>query len=377
MTNTTPKLRASQINRRQAVQWATALGLGAEWGGALAQGRGAPADDLPAPWAAALGQRLDDMVARREVHNLHAVLVLQHGKLAVSRYFEGTDELWGRPLGKVAFSAETLHDVRSISKSVVGLLYGLALADGLVPALDSPVLQAFAELDDLAKDERRQRLRWSHVLSMTMGQEWNEDLPYSDPRNSEIAMERSADRYRYVLERPMVAEPGAQWRYSGGATALLGHMLARGTGKPLLAYAQERLLGPLGITQAAWTPGTNGEAAAASGLRLRAPDLARLGQLVLDQGLWQGRRVVPADWLDASLQARVPAWEGLHYGYHWFVVPQARGLPNRMALGWGGQRLVVMPAQGVVYVILMGNYRHPEQLRQVFAVQKAIHAALA
>lgn len=360
----------SPITRRLCLQLAPVVGVGALGGGVRAQA-------AASPWAAGLGQRLDDMVARGEVNNLHAVLVLQHGKLALSRYFEGTDEHWGRPLGKVTFSAETLHDVRSISKSVVGLLYGQALAEGVVPALDSPVLDAFPDHADLAKDERRQRLRWSHVLGMTMGQEWNEDLPYSDPRNSEIAMERSADRYRYVLERPMVAEPGAKWRYSGGATALLGHMIARGSGQPLLAYAQERLFGPLGIAQVEWTLGTHGEAAAASGLRLRAPDLARLGQLVLDHGQWQGRRVVPADWLDASLQARVPAWEGYHYGYHWFVVPRAEGLPTRMALGWGGQRLVVMPAQGVVYVIFMGNYRHPEQLRQVVAVQRLIHAAVA
>src|SRR5205085_12213779 len=108
--------------------------------------------------------------------------------------------------------------------------------------------------------------------------QWNEDLPYNDPRNSEIAMESSPDRYRYVLERPIVQPPGQSWRYSGGATAILGHLVSRGAGMPLLEFARARLFGPLGIDVVEWTKGTNGEAAAASGLRLRAGDLARVGQ---------------------------------------------------------------------------------------------------
>ena len=211
---------------------------------------------------------------------------------------------------------------------------------------------------------------------MTMGLQWDEDLPYSDPRNSEIAMERSSDRYRYVLEQPIVAPPGERWCYSGGATALLGHLSAQGSGMPLLDYARHKLFAPLGIDKAEWTPGTNGEAAAASGLRLRARDLARIGQLVLQQGEWQGRALVPRHWIVQSIQPRVDAWPGLRYGHHWYVGQTRAGLAYYMAIGLGGQRLVVVPQHSLVYAVFMGNYDSPQQVQRVGAVQGLIAAAL-
>lgn len=326
--------------------------------------------------ASDLSARLDEGMKAGDLPNLHAVFVARHGKVALERYFEGQDERWGSPIGTVAFSSNTLHDVRSISKTVVGLLYGIALAEGKVPALNTPVLHAFPAYSDLAADERRRLILISHVLEMTMGLEWSEDLSYSDPRNSEIAMERSKDRYRYVLDRPILEEPGKRWRYSGGATAILGHLIARATGTPLLEYARAKLFLPMGIETVEWTKGTNGEAAAASGLRLRAPDLARVGQLVLQGGQWNGRSIVPKDWLSQSLTPRVYAFEGTQYGYHWYVARRQDGSPVYMALGLGGQRLVVSPASKVVYVVFMGNYDRQDQLKSIFAVQKLIHTSI-
>ena len=119
---------------------------------------------------------------------------------------------------------------------------------------------------------------------MTLGLKWDESLPYTDERNSEIAMERAKDRYRFILEQPIVTEPGSTWQYSGGSTALLAHLIARGTGKQLHDYAKEKLFDPLGIDNSYWTLGTNGEPAAASGLRLTARDLARVGRMILNKG---------------------------------------------------------------------------------------------
>lgn len=345
-----------------------------------------PAGGAAAPWprdaeeaarlATTLGDRLDQGVKAGELLNLHGVFVARRGKLVLERYYEGVDERWGTPVGRVAFDAGTLHDLRSVTKSIVGLLYGIALAEGKVPALDTPILDAFPAYADLAADEGRKAIRVSDVLAMTMGLDWNEDLPYSDPRNSEIAMERSPDRYRYVLSQPIVGRPGHGWRYGGGATALLGHLVARGSGMPLLEYARARLFAPLGIEQAEWTAGTNGEAAAASGLRLRPADLARIGQLLMQKGAWEGRQVVPAAWIEASLTPRATAFEGVQYGYHWYLVRRADGSMATLGMGWGGQRLVVVPALELVYVIFMGNYQRADQIRQVFAVQNLIHSAI-
>ena len=321
-----------------------------------------------------LGSRLDEGVKSGELDNLHAVFVVRRGKVALERYYRGRDERWGTPLGTVAFSPTTLHDLRSVSKSIVGLLYGIALGEGKVPALDTPVVESFPMYADLARDKQRRDIRISHVLSMTMGLDWNEDLPYTDPRNSEIAMERSFDRYRYILERPIVSSPGQKWRYCGGATALLSHLISRGTGVPLLEFARTRLFAPMDIDTAEWTPGSNAEAAAASGLRMRAPDLARVGQLMLQQGSWDGRRIISSEWFTACVTPRTTAFEGVQYGYQWYVATRRDGSLAYMAMGLGGQRLVVVPTLDLAYVIFMGNYRDPEQIKKVLAVQGLIHA---
>ena len=127
-----------------------------------------------------------------------------------------------RPLGSVTFGPDTLHDLRSVTKSIVGLLYGIALDRGLVPSPDAPLLAQFPEYPDLAADPQRAHLTVMNALNMTLGMEWDEQLPYADPTNSEIAMERVPDRYRFILDRPFVAVPGERWIYSGGAVALLG-----------------------------------------------------------------------------------------------------------------------------------------------------------
>jgi CubicO group peptidase (beta-lactamase class C family) len=326
--------------------------------------------------ASDLGARLDEGVKSGELQNLHAVFIARRGKLALERYYAGADERWGTPLGTVDFSPTTLHDLRSVSKSIVGLLYGIALAEGKVPTLDAPVLESFPAYGDLLQDKPRREIRMSHVLSMTMGLDWNEDLPYTDRRNSEIAMERSFDRYHYVLEQAIVDAPGQRWRYSGGATAILGHLIARGSGMPLVEFARTRLFAPLGIHTTDWTRGSNEEPSAASGLRMRAPDLVRIGQLVLQQGLWGDRQVVPARWIADCLTPRVAAFEGVQYGYHWYVARRRDQSLGYLAMGLGGQRLVVIPSLDLVYAIFMGNYRRADQVEKVVAVQGLIHAGV-
>ena len=318
-----------------------------------------------------LGARLDEAVRKGELRNLHAVLIARGGKLVVERYYEGRDERWGQPLGTVTFGPDVTHDLRSISKSVVGLLYGIALADGKVPPPDQPLVDQFPAYKDLIADPRRRRMTIAHALSMTLGTEWNEDLPYDDPRNGEYAMEMAPDRYRFVLDRPLVAEPGSRWNYNGGATAVLAHLIAEGVSKPLFLYAREKLFDPLGIRDVQWTLGTNGEAAAASGLRMRPRDLAKLGQLVLGRGRWGERQLVPAEWLDQSFTPHAHAEEGIDYGYQWWLGRLSEnGQPWIAGFGNGGQRVVVVSELSLVIVIMAGNYNQPDQSEIPLAVMR-------
>lgn len=310
---------------------------------------------------AGIGVLVDEAFGQGELPNLHAVLVARRGELALERYYKGQDERWGRPLGEVAFGPAVKHDIRSISKSIVGLLYGIALDEEKVPPIDRPLLDQFSAYQDLAQDPVRQRMTVEHALTMTLGTEWDETLPYSDARNSEIAMELADDRYRFVLDRPMVAEPGERWNYSGGATAILAHLIADGTETHLLDYARQSLFDPLGIDDVEWVEGSNGEPAAASGLRMRPRDLATIGQLVLNEGRWQGREIVPRHWLEASFNSRVAAEDGLEYGYQWWL-GRGRSDGRRWIAGFGngGQRLVVIPDLDLVVVVMAGNYNQPD-----------------
>jgi CubicO group peptidase (beta-lactamase class C family) len=185
-------------------------------------------------------------------------------------------------LGTIAFKADTLHDLRSVSKSIVGLLYGIALADAKVPPPEAPLFASFPEYADLAADPARNRWTIQNVLTMTMGTDWDElSVPYSDPTNSEIAMDMAPDRYRFVLGRPVVMEPGKRWVYSGGATALLARIIENGTGKPLHEFARVTLFDPLAIGPTEWFTDRGGEAIAASGLRMTPRDLARIGLMMV------------------------------------------------------------------------------------------------
>jgi hypothetical protein len=140
-------------------------------------------------------------------------------------------------------------------------------------------------------------LRW-------LGMEWDEERPYTDPENSEIAMENAPDRYRYILERPFIAKPGERWIYSGGSVALIGALIERGTGKSLPEFAREALFEPLGITSFEWSAGRDGVASAVSGLRLAGRDLLRIGELILRNGEWGDRRIIAQSWIEASFQPR-------------------------------------------------------------------------
>src|SRR5215467_2966778 len=252
-----------------------------------------------APTPADFERRLTLITEHDKLSGLHALLVSHHGKIIFEHYQPGADEdRSGGQLGIVTFGPDVAHDLRSVTKGVVGLLYGVALADGKVPPPDAKLYAQFPEYADLATQPGRDRLTIAHVLSMTMGLVWDElSVPYGDPRNSETAMDAAPDRYRYILSLPISGEPGEKWLYCGGATALLGHLIARGTGMPLLEYARRTLFEPMGFGPVDWAQGKDGEPFAASGLRLLPRDMLKIGQLVLDKGAWHSQQLVPAAWI--------------------------------------------------------------------------------
>jgi CubicO group peptidase (beta-lactamase class C family) len=312
--------------------------------------------------------------------DLHAVLVARHGTLVFEHYFQGADERWGRSLGSVTFGPDVKHDLRSITKSVTSLLLGIAIDRGWVPGIDTPVLTLLPAYADLRSAEM-DRITLRHLLTMSAGLKWDENVPYSSPDNSEIQMDDASDPYRYVLTRPVETPPGAIWNYSGGGAALISAVLHQATGKTEDVLAKELLFDPLGISDVAWVryPG-NGEPLAASGLAMRPRDLAKLGQLVLNRGMWDGKQVVSAAWIDASITPQIQGPQLYFYGYQWWL---GRSLVNGHQVDWavgyglGGQRLFILPQLDMVVLVMAGLYRSDMQsLGPLIALNRYVLAAV-
>ena len=188
-------------------------------------------------------------------------------------------------------------------------------------------------------------------------------------------MEAASDRYRFILSRPIVHEPGTQWTYCGGATALLGRLIEKGTDEDLLSYCRRVLFDPLGLGPVGWHKGNDGVYRAASGLRLLPRDMLKIGELVLARGAWGRRELVPQDWLKRAITPAVAIADGRRYGYHWYLGASMAGTPPSRrnwigAIGWGGQRLHVFTELDLVVAVNCGNYNKTgiDQTRVINAV---------
>ena len=332
-------------------------------------------------FAADLPHRFEALLASGRLQNVHGIVALRKGRIVFERYFTGMDEVWSQPVGTVEFNAGTLHDLRSATKSIVGLLYGVALGQGLVPAPDQFLLAQFPEYPDLSRDPNKARLTIAHALTMTLALAWNDSTPW-DSVPTEVAMEMAPDRYRFVLERPMLGAPGTGWIYCGGATALLGRLIERGTGVDLHGFAKKVLFEPLGIGSTEWSKGRDGVPSAASGLRLAPRDLACIGQLIVGRGAWAGRTVVPGDWLEASFRPAAIADDSAHFGYLWYLGEFAvsgrlgtYGAKLIGAFGLGGQRLFVFPDLEFVLAVTAGNYTTRDQWMPPSAILRDVFLA--
>jgi CubicO group peptidase (beta-lactamase class C family) len=285
---------------------------------------------------------MDERLSKTPGANVHAIIVARDGVLVHERYFSGLDQVGHEPPARAPFSATTLHNINSATKSVVSLLVGIAIDRGWIPGLDTPVFSYFPEYADLLTPEK-DRISLRHLLTMTDGLEWREFIP---PADSVTEMRKAIDPYRYILERRVAVPAGQAFNYNSGSTALLGHILRTTSGRPLDLLAKAELFGPLGIEDTQWQRMPQGDPSAGGGLRLRPRDAAKIGQLVLNKGSWRGSPIVPAAWIAESIRAHNPGPVSYRYGYHWWIggaEVNGRFVKWAGAFGWGGQRLIVIP----------------------------------
>jgi CubicO group peptidase (beta-lactamase class C family) len=220
-----------------------------------------------------------------------------------------------------------------------------------------PVLKFFDPLKVGNVDDRKRRMTIRHLLTMTTGLDWNEDVPYADPKNDAILMEASFDWVRYTMDKPMAHEPGTVFRYSSGATQVLSHIFRAATGVDIEEYARGHLFSPLGITRYFWKRSPTGLVDTEGGLFLNARDLAKIPYLFSRNGVWDGTPVVQADWVKQSVTPAIAVGDGVHYGYKWWLYPYAKG-DTRLTWagsGFGGQGPIYVPDYDLIMVFTGWN----------------------
>jgi CubicO group peptidase (beta-lactamase class C family) len=293
--------------------------------------------------------------------SVHSILIVRDGYLVYEHYWQG-------------FDVDSGHDVRSITKSVVGALVGIALADGRIKGLDQTVGELFPDRLPADADPRMAEVTVRQLLSMTSGLPGDEpDFGGDEAVFEEI--EQSPDWVRAILGLPLAAEPGSRFAYSSATSHLLSAIVADATGVSTLAFARERLFGPLGIdttdafdpaftgpptpeqldrynrARVAWPADPQGYQFGWALLKLAARDLAKFGFLYLNAGRWDGEQIVPADYVHASTSPSVSTPDSAYdYGWQWWA-PRDDNTGSFLARGRGGQVIYVDPALDLVAVV--------------------------
>ena len=280
-------------------------------------------------------ERLARLVEFGGLNNMDSLLVTRHGRIVLEATY-------------APFRAGLKHRINSATKAVVSTLVAMAMRDGRLDSTDRRVMEFFADRTIANLDDAKKAITIRHLLDMTSGLEWSEGL---DGFRSFLDMERSPDWQQFVLDRPMSEAPGTRFYYDSGNSHLLSAILTKITGKSALDYAREELFGPLGIEDVMWRGDPQGISGGGAGLYMHPRDMAKIGYLYLRGGVWEGKQILPASWIEGVRKADVDmreTWaQNLRYGSQFWVMP---GRDAYMAVGYDRQLIVVIPKLDIVAV---------------------------
>ena len=276
--------------------------------------------------------------------NVHSVLILDHGKLVFEEYF-------------YEFTADSVQEERSATKSIISALTGIALHQGLIKSLDNKVLPYFPEIHPENDWPLKHQITVGDLLSNQSG--LNYDEAYDKAVGNETAMGYTSDWVKYTFDQPMLDTPGTKGRYASGNPITVGRIIEKTSGMPLRDYAVKNLFGPMGITHFRWHFKTDqSEAEDFCQVYLRPRDMAKFGKLILDNGQWQNKQLVPAEWV-AESTSKHSVIQNVDYGYLWclkYYDANRTRYYGVAAQGNGGQKIVIFRQQQLVVVITGGNY---------------------
>jgi CubicO group peptidase (beta-lactamase class C family) len=302
-------------------------------------------------------QKLAELIdyIQQEQLDLHSVTIIRNGYVVADAAiypFEGG--------GK--------HNLKSVTKSVISALIGIAIEQGHIDGLDQPVLSFFPDRAVANLDARKEAMTLEDVLKMATGLECRDSFKYR--WQGAYLMMQSDDWVQHVLDLPMLEEPGTRFEYCNGATLLLSAIIQETTGMTAAEFAEQHLFTPLGIDDVIWPANPQGVTVGFSELRMRPHDMAKIGYLFLQDGQWDGRQIIPASWVAASTTNHIAALGlgGGDYGYQWWVDQDV----VYSARGHAGQYIFVVPDSQLV-AVFTGNLsddvlRVPEVLMDIFVL---------
>ena len=312
---------------------------------------------------------LDDLVERirsGEIANIHSLLLVRNGWLVLESYFNG-------------HRADELHELQSVTKSFTSAAIGLAIAQGKISGVGETVLGFFDDgmvVENL--DERKQRITLEDLLTMRSGTDYHERG--SDSPHWELNKLRRGWT-KFILDRPMVHEPGTHFQYDSGAVILSSTLIKQRYDVHADEFAKKHLFEPLGIERLFWYRNAEGHPHTGGGLDLRSRDMARFGLLYLREGRWGDRQVLPKEWVCASLSRQVEfeprsGRRSVGYGYWWWVFPPDPGSAGQRdiyaAAGWKGQYIFIVPEHEMVVVVTAGCRNWSEEQAIVDFLYKSI-----
>lgn len=284
-----------------------------------------------------------------------SVLVVRNGEAPSELYVEG--------------DAETIRNTRSATKTITGMLIGIAIDRGLLPGVDAPVLPYFPDKQPLRHpDPRKERITVEDLLTMSSLLECDDFNSFS--RGHEERMYLLEDWIQFTLDLPIRGFPGwaekpedspygRSFSYCTAGVLTLGGVLERCTGIGVPEFAERYLFAPLGISRVEWQFAPLGTAMTGGGLGLTSRDLLKLGLLYLNRGMWDRARVVPAEWVQTSTSPKVRVDDETEYGYLWWLRELECGgqkFPAYLMQGNGGNKVAVFPTLDLVTVITSTNF---------------------
>jgi len=279
--------------------------------------------------------------ARDNLPTLYSLLVIRNGHIVFEEHYHG-------------HTPSDLYSVRSVTKSVISALVGIACKDQYLAGLDQKVAEVLPEYLAGDADPHKLEMTVKDLLTMQAGLRWDE--PYD-----EWKLYDSENWAAFTLSLPMASRPGTRFTYNTGLSQVLAAILTKTTHRQMSQFAEEGLFMPLGIQRAAWETDPQGLTIGGFGLSLTVKDLAKVGYLYLHNGQWDGQQIVPT----AYVRASTTAWsaggfpEETSYGYHWWVTNEA-GYAAFFAAGYGGQYLYVVPELDTI-VVTTAKYDLPPE----------------